>query len=151
MASAQPQDTRFPHAGLPCSSRFRLSLGVLLATCCAALAAQEPKTIDPASVDPRLLGDMFGRWEVRDATGRRRCMVTLGNQPTIGGMEIDVASGCAKTFPVMGDIAAWTLLDDWGIGFSDATRKLRIRFFTPDERYIAQPEVDGVANIVKQR
>jgi hypothetical protein len=50
----------------------------------------------------------------------------------------------------MDDITAWRLYEGWGIGFADATRKLRIRFFTPDERYVAEPGVDGIATIVKK-
>lgn len=106
--------------------------------------------MDIGQVDPQLLNDMYGKWEVRDASGRKRCMVTLKKEPTIGGSQIEIGRGCAKTFPVMGDIAAWRLYEGWGIGFVDATRKLRIRFFTPDERYIAEPSVDGVAAIVRK-
>ena len=30
---------------------------------------------------------------------------------------------------------------------ADAERKTRIRFSTPDERYVAYPQVDGIATI----
>lgn len=106
--------------------------------------------MDTSAVSPELLNDMYGKWEVRDAKGGKRCIVTLKKEPTIGGNEIEVAKGCGKIFPVMDDIAAWRLYEGWGIGFADATRKLRIRFFTPDERYVAEPSVDGIATIVKK-
>ena len=47
----------------------------------------------------------------------------------------------------MGAIAAWRLLEGWTIDLTDAGRKTRIRFSTPDERCVAYPQVDGIATV----
>jgi hypothetical protein len=49
----------------------------------------------------------------------------------------------------MDGIAAWRLMQDWGIDLVDATRKTRIRFTTPDDAYVAEPEVDGILTILQ--
>ncbi|HWK37552.1 MAG TPA: AprI/Inh family metalloprotease inhibitor [Hyphomicrobium sp.] len=131
-------------------SFFRFYLAAFLLAFASPLAAQELKPMDTSTVNPELLEDMYGTWEVSDAEGAKRCEVTLKKEPTIGGNEIEVAEDCAKTFPVMDDITAWRLYEGWTIGFADATRKLRIHFFTPDERYVAEPEVDGISTIAKK-
>ena len=132
---------------MPSFSRFFI---MLLLTSASPLAAQELKLMDTSGVDPEMLNDIYGEWEVSDDTGGKRCQVTLKKEATIGGNEIEIAEGCAETFPVMSEITAWRLYEGWGIGFADATRKLRIHFFTPDERYVAEPEVDGINTIVKK-
>lgn len=96
-----------------------------------------------------MIGDIFGPWELRDQSGKKRCRIVLKKEPAIGGYAIEVADTCAKTFPVMGDIAGWRLLEGWAIDLIDATRKTRVRFTTPDERYVAIPEVDGIDRLVK--
>jgi hypothetical protein len=116
----------------------------------AAAAAQQLKPMDISGVDPAMLKDIYGNWEIQDAKGRKRCRVTLKSESTIGGSEIEIAKGCAKTFPIMDEITAWRLYENWTIGFADATRKLRIRFNTPDDRYVAEPETDGIFTIVKK-
>ncbi len=106
--------------------------------------------MDTRDADPAMLSDMYGKWEIQDAKGKKRCVVTLKKEPTIGGSELEFAKGCDKTFPVLGEITAWRLYDGWTIGFADALRRLRIRFSTPDNDYIAQPETDGISTIVKR-
>ena len=49
----------------------------------------------------------------------------------------------------MADIAAWRLMESWGIDLVDAERKTRIRFTTPDNDYVAQPETDGIFTILQ--
>jgi len=56
---------------------------------------------------------------------------------------------CGKIFPVMNDVAGWRLYEDWVIVLIDATRKTLIRFSTPDNAYVAEPETDGISTIVK--
>ena len=125
---------------------------LILVTLAAAApaAAQELKLMDTRGVDPALLKDIYGSWEIQDAKGRKRCRIVLKREVTIGGSEIELAPGCAKTFPIMDEIAAWRLYEGWTIGLADATRKLRIRFSTPDNRYVAEPETDGIFTIVKK-
>lgn len=123
---------------------------------CAGLAlaapamAEDIPPMDLTAVDQEMLAGFLGPWQVRDADGTRTCGVELSRKAAIGGMAIDVAEDCAATFPVMGEVAAWRLLEGWGIVFVDVTRQELIRFTTPDETYVADPEIDGIATIVQQ-
>jgi hypothetical protein len=40
-------------------------------------------------------------------------------------------------------------MEGWGIDLVDATRKARVRFTTPDDAYVAEPEVDGIFTILQ--
>ena len=64
-------------------------------------------------------------------------------------MAIGIGDGCAEAFPVMAEVAAWRLYDNWTIVFTDAAHKELIRFISPDEAYVAEPAVDGIATIVQ--
>ena len=86
---------------------------------------------------------------IANQAGDKACKVELGSEPAIGGSAIGVDPGCAEAFPVMGEIAAWRLMENWGIDLVDATRKTRVRFTTPDAAYIADPEVDGIFTILQ--
>jgi hypothetical protein len=86
---------------------------------------------------------------IASQAGDKTCKVELGSEPTIGGSVIDIDPGCAGTFPVMDEIAAWRLMESWGIDLVDATRKTRVRFTTPDAAYVAEPEVDGIFTILQ--
>lgn len=105
----------------------------------AALAYDfEPlKPMDTREVDPAMLKDAFGAYEIRDRAGKKRCRIRLTQQQAIGGYAVELAPDCAKAFPVMGDIAGWRLLEGWAIDLIDPLRKTRVRFSTPDERYVA--------------
>lgn len=130
---------------------------VLLVVAFAALRlgpalAEEPvfEQLPPLNLDevnPEFAEDMFGQWMISDANGEKTCAVKLLPETTIGGMQVDVDPGCEAAFPVMADITAWRLLEGWTIDLADAQRKTRIRFSTPDDRYVAIPEIDGIATI----
>lgn len=110
------------------------------------------KPLDTKSVEPALLADAFGAWEIRDKSGKKRCRVTLKKESGIGGYQIEVTPGCEKSFPVMGDISAWRLLEGWTIDLVDPLRKTRVRFETPDNRYVAfgdPKDIAGIHEIVK--
>ncbi|HWM81175.1 MAG TPA: AprI/Inh family metalloprotease inhibitor [Pseudolabrys sp.] len=108
-------------------------------------APVKPLNID--KVDPSMLTDVFGAWEIRDRSGKRRCKLTLLKETGIGGYQIDVAPNCKAAFPVMDDIAAWRLNEGWSIDLVDGLRKTRIRFETPDSRYIALGSKADIAGI----
>ncbi|MBX3532605.1 MAG: AprI/Inh family metalloprotease inhibitor [Rhizobiaceae bacterium] len=129
--------------------KFAAPLVLSLVLSSAALAQDDLVPIDLSQVDPAMVDDMFGAWEIADESGKRTCRVELQREETIGGMAIDVDPACAKVFPVMDEIAAWRLMEGWTIVLADATRKTRVVFFTPDERYIARDEVDGIFTIGK--
>lgn len=128
------------------------ALAAMLLTGAVGAAEFKPlPPIDLAAPDDALHGDIYGPWEVHDRTGKKRCRVVLKREPAIGGSAIDVAPGCAKLFPVMGEITGWRLLEGWTIDFIDALRKTRLRFSTPDARYVSIPEIDGIDGIEKLR
>jgi hypothetical protein len=127
-------------------------LATLLLTALPAAAQFEPlKPLNLKEVDPALIGDIFGPWEIRDKTGKKRCRINLKKTTGTGGYQIDIADNCAKDFPVMRQIDGWHLLEGWTIDLIDATMKTRVRFSTPDNAYVAIPEVDGIATIAKPR
>jgi len=133
--------------------------GWLLILMAAAMAAPAQaydfapaKPMDIASVEPAMLADVYGAYEIRDRSGKKRCRINLMKDFGIGGYQIEVAPGCAKAFPVMGDIAAWRLLESWTIDLVDALRKTRVRFETPDDRYVAfgdETDIAGMHELVK--
>ncbi|MFG1421854.1 AprI/Inh family metalloprotease inhibitor [Roseixanthobacter liquoris] len=138
------------------SARAALAAGLLaLAALAPAPRARADDTflpiapLDTASADPAFVADMFGYYEIRDETGRKRCRIRLLKAPTIGGMQVEVGKTCAATFPIMGEITAWRLGEGWVIDLVDALRKTRVRFQTPDERYVAIPTIDGIDTIEK--
>jgi len=135
--------------------RRGLPIVVLIAGLTGTAAAYdfEPvKPLDVKSVAPALLNDIYGAWEIRDKSGKRRCRIDLKKESGIGGYQIEVAPGCDKAFPAMADIAAWRLLQGWTIDLVDPLRKTRLRFETPDNRYVAFGEakdIAGMDNFVK--
>lgn len=105
------------------------------------------KPLDTAQLDPALLNDMFGAWEIRNNNGSKRCRIVLTREPAIGGMAVDLAPDCARNFPVMENIAGWRLLENWTIDLIDPLRKTRVRFETPDNRYVAFGEAGDIAGM----
>lgn len=105
------------------------------------------KPLDVKAVDPAMVADVYGKYEIRDKSGKKRCRVTLLKEPGIGGSQIDIAPGCDKAFPIMADIAAWRLLQGWTIDLVDPLRKTRVRFSTPDNRYIPFGEPKDIAGM----
>ncbi|SDO51006.1 AprI/Inh family metalloprotease inhibitor [Phyllobacterium sp. OV277] len=112
-----------------------------------AAFADELKPMDMNSVDPDLLESFFGPWQIRDEGGDRVCKVTLKREETIGGSQIDIDPECVKAFPVMGDITAWRLKENWTIELVDGLRHTRVTFETPDDNYVAEPQTDGIYTI----
>lgn len=129
------------------NSMRRLALALTFIALALPAAAEDIPPLDLSVVDPEMVAEFFGPWEVRNADGSRSCTVNLTREETIGGFAIAVSDDCAAAFPVMGEVAAFRLLEGWGIVFADATRKELIRFTTPDEAYVADPETDGIATI----
>jgi hypothetical protein len=130
-----------------------LVLSALLAAGSAAAFEFSPlKPIDTAAVDPALLAGVFGPYEIRDKSGKKRCRIVLSREPAIGGMGVEVDPQCAKVYPAMADIAGWRLLEGWTIDLIDPLRKTRIRFETPDNRYVAfgaPADIAGMDVLVK--
>ena len=111
--------------------------------------AQDSTPLDLGAVDASLLEGFFGTWRVQNIDGSKTCDVKLTREEAIGGMAIEVADGCAAAFPVMGDVASWRLYENFEIVLADAARRELIRFYTPDDAYVATPEVDGIVTIIQ--
>ncbi|WP_119272252.1 AprI/Inh family metalloprotease inhibitor [Taklimakanibacter deserti] len=122
-------------------------LGFLVLLGASPAAAQA--LMDLEAVDPAMLDDFLGDWSIQNVDSSKTCRVTLSRETTIGGFVVDVDPDCGQVFPVMNDVAAWRLYEDWQIVFVDATKKSLIRFSTPDNAYVAEPEADGITTIVK--
>ena len=111
-----------------------------LALCTPAVAASQERAF---------LTSLSGEWIVQGAKRTTSCRVILKNEATIGGLEIIVAPDCTKKFAVMGDITAWRVSERRELHFVDALRKMRVRFQTPDNAFVAIPEVDGIDRLEK--
>ncbi len=125
-------------------------VALALALLATAAHAEDAKPLNLNDFDPAEVKAFLGAYVIKDEMGTRTCVVKLSRKETIGGMVIKVAPGCAKTFPVMADVASWRLYEGWEIVLADATRKGLIRFYTPDNEYVSDQPVDGIATIVKK-
>lgn len=128
-------------------NRLALAIAVIATSLAGSTAAQSAEPIDIATLDEAGQGDILGAWIISDQAGAKTCRVTFGSEATIGGYVIEVDPACATAFPVMDEVAAWRLYENWQIVLADATRKELIRFSTPDDAYVAEPETDGIFTI----
>ena len=125
---------------------------MLAAGAASAYDFEPVKPLDVKSVDAAMMNDVFGAWEIRDKGGKKRCRLTLLKEFGIGGYQVEVAPGCDKAFPVMADISAWRLLEGWTIDLVDPLRKTRVRFETPDNRYVPfgnAKDIAGMDELIK--
>ena len=106
--------------------------------------------MDMKSIDPKEFKDFLGLYIISDESGKKNCRVRLKSDETIGGMAIDINKKCAKVFPVMAEVNSWRLNENWTIVLVDATRKTLLRFYTPDNTYISDKEIDGIFSITKK-
>ncbi len=127
------------------------SLPVVAVLMSGAAFAQEAKPIDLATLNEEELSGLLGPWQISDADDKRHCKVVLKQEQTIGGAEIEVDPGCAKVFPIMDEITAWRLTEGWSIDLVDAVRHTRVHFETPDDSYVAFPDVDGIFTIERMQ
>ena len=129
-----------------------IALSVVLSGPARAYDFEPIAPIDLKEVDPSMVKDTFGAYEIVDRSGKKRCRITLLKEFGIGGYQIEVAPGCDKAFPIMGDISAWHLIEGWGIEFVDPLRKTRVRWTTPDSRYVAfgdEKDIAGMHDLIK--
>ena len=89
-------------------------LGVaLLAACCGEVWAQPPGPGDSAKA-------MAGTWEFTNADRDKTCTITLRLEPVAGGMRAEFDKACAAKFPFIGEIAAWTFVENDFLRLVDA-------------------------------
>jgi hypothetical protein len=113
-----------------------IALTAVLTGRAAAFDFEPGNPIDVPKLDAEQQADIYGTWEIRDKSGKRRCRITFLKDFTIGGYQLEKAPGCEKAFAVMDDISAWRLLEGWTVDLVDPLRKIRVRFETPDNRYV---------------
>lgn len=124
---------------------------VLLAQPAFAFDFAPLKPLDLRAVDPAMAKGVFGAYEIRNKAGTKRCRIVLTQQPAIGGSAVEIAPDCSRAYPVMADIAGWQLLEGWAIDLIDPLRKTRLRFETPDERYVAFGNPTDIAGMDELR
>lgn len=85
--------------------RAFVALGLVagLSGAAGAFDFEPVKPLDVKVVDPSMVADVYGAYEIRDKSGKKRCRVTLLKEPGIGGSQIDIAPGCDKAFPIMAE------------------------------------------------
>ena len=102
--------------------------GVLSLVGVRAANAQGPAASDAVKA-------MLGAWELSNADHDKSCMVTFKIETAGSGRAIELDKSCLAAFPIIRDIAAWTL------GKDDALRRIwylagifdELRFFFPAE------------------
>jgi hypothetical protein len=132
----------------------RLAIIITVALCATPALAydfESLKPLDPKQVNAALLKGAFGPHEIRDKAGKKRCRIVLTQQQAIGGYAVELTPDCAKAFPVMADIAGWRLPEGWAIDLIDPLRKTRVRFSTPDERYVPSGNPADIAGMDELR
>ncbi len=86
---------------------------VLLVACCGEAAAQAPGPSDAAKA-------MAGTWEFTNADRDKTCTITLRLDPVAAGMRAEFDKACAAKFPFIGDIVAWTFVENDFLRLVDA-------------------------------
>lgn len=85
--------------------------------------------------------DYAGDWTLSGVSeGAAVCDVILTADEAIGGWAVELAADCQDKFKLPEDIAAWTVLQNGGIGFIDPLRHVVLTFGPADiGGYIATP------------
>ena len=79
---------------------------VLLAACCGEASAQPPP--GPSETAKA----MAGIWEFTNADRDKLCTITLRLDPVAAGMRAEFDRACAAKFPFIGEIVAWTFVEN---------------------------------------
>ncbi|MCK3775112.1 protease inhibitor Inh/omp19 family protein [Ensifer sesbaniae] len=100
---------------------FRLL--VLTAVCLAPHTASAAGDIDPAVITAQT-----GDYLVAPLDGADGCRLTLTAEEAIGGYAVAGAEGCAKSLPILTNVAAWNFDGSGGLLLIDVLRKVHARF-----------------------
>jgi hypothetical protein len=76
-----------------------------------ALAVLQPVP-STAQTAPDAVNAVTGVWEISNADRDRICAVTLKADPVQGGFRLELDRGCAGAFPIMREVAAWSLSNE---------------------------------------
>lgn len=82
----------------------RIGLVALLALAFGGGAHAQSQTAADAAKE------MVGSWEISNAERDRRCVVTFSTEPVAGGLKLVLDPGCAAAFPMLKDVAFWSIL-----------------------------------------
>jgi hypothetical protein len=81
----------------------RIGLVALLALAFGGAHAQSQTAADAAK-------EMVGSWEISNAERDRRCIVTFSTEAVPGGLKLVLDPGCAAVFPMLKEVAVWSIL-----------------------------------------
>jgi hypothetical protein len=81
------------------------SLPSIAAVLLAGLLAHHAQAQDAAS----LRKEMIGQWELATTDRSKTCVVTLKNDSSPRGLQLELAPGCAAALPFTKDITAWSI------------------------------------------
>ena len=56
-----------------------------------------------------IAAEMIGQWELSTAERSKTCVVTLKNDPIVGGMKLELEPACPSALAFTKDIAAWSV------------------------------------------
>src|SRR5437879_1875627 len=94
-----------------------LIFGVLSLACVRDAIAQTPAASDAVKA-------MLGAWELSNADHDKSCMVTFKIETAGSGRAIELDKSCLAAFPIIRDIAAWTLGKDDALRLIDGKGKV---------------------------
>ena len=100
-------------------------LTTLLSGVSGAATAEEVYTEETPPAYVGELGSDYDLWQ--DGEGGASCAVSLGDQRSIGGYQLDADEDCAAKLELAGDPQAWFLRDDGQLILVDATRQVLLR------------------------
>jgi len=64
--------------------------------------------------------EMVGSWEISNAERDRRCVVTFSTEAVPGGLKLVLDPGCAAVFPMLKEVAVWSILSNGPLRLLDA-------------------------------
>jgi len=103
-----------------------LTCGIALLLSLPALAQDKSSPDKPSQTDA--VKALAGAYEMSNADRDRICMLTLKADAGGGGFKLEFdRSDCAAAFPLMKDVAVWTLYND-AIRLTDAKGKIAFEF-----------------------
>ena len=86
-----------------------------------------------AQIDPAFVKAQTGPWMLTAAGKPTGCVLTFTDAPSIAGYELKVGPGCAKAFPVLGEVGVWNFGEDADLLFLDGLRQVKVRFLEQED------------------
>jgi hypothetical protein len=136
-------------------------LAALALPACATQSDSAPYAATPASSEddgisrdvPAYAKQLKGTYDLwQDGEGGLSCKITLGDQPTLGGLTVQADQDCAEKLALEGDPYAWFINDEEKLIIIDAARQALLRMETiPDGSYKDRRDGDYVNAVLLTR